>query len=83
MPPQIWFSASHEEFPPSALLEQAVAAGRAGFQGTACSDHFAPWFADGQSGQAWVWLGAAGQLTQGPLGSAVTPVLQSPSWGRT
>ncbi|MEA2201102.1 MAG: hypothetical protein QOI89_1698 [Solirubrobacteraceae bacterium] len=75
MAPAIWFSASHEEFPPSQLLEQARAAERAGFAGTACSDHFAPWFPDGQSGNAWVWLGAAGQGTSGPLGSAVTPVL--------
>jgi coenzyme F420-dependent glucose-6-phosphate dehydrogenase len=75
MAPKIWFSASHEEFPPSILLDQARTAASAGFQGTACSDHFAPWFPDGQSGQAWVWLGAAGQATRGPLGSAVTPVL--------
>jgi coenzyme F420-dependent glucose-6-phosphate dehydrogenase len=75
MAPSIWFSASHEEFPPSTLLEQVRTAAGAGFDGTACSDHFAPWFPDGQSGNAWVWLGAAGQGTSGPLGSAVTPVI--------
>jgi coenzyme F420-dependent glucose-6-phosphate dehydrogenase len=76
MAPRLWFSGSHEEFPPSALLEQAVAAARAGFEGIGCSDHFAPWFPDGQSGNAWVWLGAAGQATAKlPLGTAVTPVL--------
>jgi coenzyme F420-dependent glucose-6-phosphate dehydrogenase len=73
--PRFWFAASHEEFPPSELLEQAVAAQRAGFEGIACSDHFAPWFPDGQSGNALVWLGAAGQLTELPLGTAVTPVV--------
>ncbi|HEY2438204.1 MAG TPA: LLM class flavin-dependent oxidoreductase, partial [Solirubrobacteraceae bacterium] len=71
----IWFSASHEEFPPSVLLEQARAAERAGFEGIGCSDHFAPWFPDGQSGHAWVWLGAVGQGSRGPLGTAVTPVI--------
>src|SRR4030081_731269 len=75
MAPRFWFAASHEEFPPSQLLEQAREAERNGFEGIACSDHFAPWFPDGQSGNAWVWLGAAGQGTSGPLGSAVTPVL--------
>jgi coenzyme F420-dependent glucose-6-phosphate dehydrogenase len=76
MAPQIWFAASHEEFPPSQLLEQATAAAAAGFEGTACSDHFAPWFADGQSGNALVWLGAAGaEVRRGPLGTSVTPVI--------
>jgi coenzyme F420-dependent glucose-6-phosphate dehydrogenase len=76
MSPQVWFAASHEEFPPSQLIEQAVAASAAGFEGTACSDHFAPWFPDGQSGNALVWLGAAGQaVPRGPLGTSVTPVI--------
>jgi coenzyme F420-dependent glucose-6-phosphate dehydrogenase len=75
MAQSVWFSASHEEFPPSILLEQARAAEHAGFEGTACSDHFAPWFPDGQSGNACVWLGAAGQGSRGPLGTAVTAVL--------
>jgi coenzyme F420-dependent glucose-6-phosphate dehydrogenase len=75
MTPRFWFAASHEEFPPSQLLEQAREAERNGFEGIACSDHFAPWFPDGQSGNAWVWLGAAGQGSRLPLGTAVTPVL--------
>ncbi len=70
-----WFAASHEEFPPSALLEQAMAAERAGFDGIGCSDHFAPWFPEGQSGQAWVWLAAAGQRVHLPIGTGVTPVI--------
>jgi coenzyme F420-dependent glucose-6-phosphate dehydrogenase len=72
---RFWFAASHEEFPPSALLEQAEAAESAGFDGVGCSDHFAPWFPDGQSGQAWVWLAAAAQRISLPFGTGVTPVL--------
>jgi coenzyme F420-dependent glucose-6-phosphate dehydrogenase len=72
---EMWFAGSHEEFPPSELLRQAVAAEHAGFDGIGCSDHFAPWFPDGQSGNAWTWLGAAGQLVSKPIGTGVTPVL--------
>jgi coenzyme F420-dependent glucose-6-phosphate dehydrogenase len=75
MTPRFWFAGSHEEFPPSALLDQAVAAEQAGYDGIGCSDHFAPWFPEGQSGNAWVWLGAVGQLTRLPIGTGVTPVL--------
>src|SRR3954453_3494381 len=70
-----WFAGSHEEFPPTELLRQAQAAEQAGFDGLGCSDHFAPWFPDGQSGQAWVYLGALGQLTKLPIGTGVTPVI--------
>jgi coenzyme F420-dependent glucose-6-phosphate dehydrogenase len=71
-----WFSASHEQFTPSALLEQAVLAGEAGFDGIGCSDHFAPWFADGEAGNAWVWLGAAGHAVDVlPIGSGVTALV--------
>jgi coenzyme F420-dependent glucose-6-phosphate dehydrogenase len=73
--PKFWFAASHEEFPPSELLAQARAAEAAGFEAITCSDHFAPWFPDGQSGNALVWLGAVGQLTRVPLGTSVTPVV--------
>lgn len=72
---EFWYAASHEEFPPSALLEQARAADEAGFDGIGCSDHFAPWFPDGQSGSAWTWLGAVGQLTSKPIGTGVTPIV--------
>jgi coenzyme F420-dependent glucose-6-phosphate dehydrogenase len=75
MPAKLWFAASHEEFTPRMLLEQAVAAERVGYEGIACSDHFAPWFPDGESGNALVWLGAAGQLTDCALGTGVTPVV--------
>lgn len=71
-----WYSASHEQFPPSALIDQAVAAERAGFDGVGCSDHFQPWWPGGESGQAWVWLGAAGQVVQRvPIGTGVTPLV--------
>jgi coenzyme F420-dependent glucose-6-phosphate dehydrogenase len=75
MAPQVWFAGSHEEFPPSVLLEQAREAASAGFDGIGCSDHFAPWFPDGQSGNAIAWLGAAGQLSSLPIGTGVTPVI--------
>jgi len=65
---------SHEQFPPQDLLEQAIAAERAGFDGITCSDHLQPWWEGGESGHAWVWLGAAGQATdQVALGTGVTP----------
>jgi coenzyme F420-dependent glucose-6-phosphate dehydrogenase len=72
---QCWFAASTEEFTPSELLEQATAAERAGFDGLACSDHFAPWFPEGRGTQAWVVLAAAGGHTTGPLGTSVTPIV--------
>jgi coenzyme F420-dependent glucose-6-phosphate dehydrogenase len=69
-----FYGASHEEFPPEALLRHAVAAERAGFDGIGCSDHLQPWWEPGESGHAWVWLGAAAQATEKlPFGTAVTP----------
>ncbi len=71
---QHWFSAAHEQFKPSSLLQQAVEAERAGFDAIACSDHFQPWWEPGESGMAWVWLGSVAQATQRvPVGTAVTP----------
>jgi coenzyme F420-dependent glucose-6-phosphate dehydrogenase len=65
---------AHEQFPPQELIEQAVAAEKAGFDGIGCSDHLQPWWEPGESGHAWVWLGAAGQATEKlPLGTGVTP----------
>ena len=71
-------SLAHERFQPDELLEQAVEAERAGFDAIACSDHLAPWWAEGDpapnaSGNAWVWLGAVGNATRKPsIGTAVT-----------
>jgi coenzyme F420-dependent glucose-6-phosphate dehydrogenase len=62
---QFWFAASTEEFMPTEMLEQARAAEEAGFDGTATSDHWAPWFPDGRGSSAWAFLGAAGQHTTG------------------
>src|SRR3954468_21665300 len=64
---------AHEQFPPDDLLRQAVEAEEAGFDGIECSDHFQPWWEPGESGHAWVWLGAAAQATQRvPIGTGVT-----------
>jgi coenzyme F420-dependent glucose-6-phosphate dehydrogenase len=69
-----FYGASHEEFPPEALLRHVVAAERAGFDGIGASDHLQPWWEPGESGHAWVWLGAAAQATEGvPIGPSVTP----------
>jgi coenzyme F420-dependent glucose-6-phosphate dehydrogenase len=71
----------HERFSPSELLEQAIAAERAGFDAICCSDHLAPWWSPEQGppahcGNAWVWLGAAGHATERvSLGSAVTALV--------
>jgi coenzyme F420-dependent glucose-6-phosphate dehydrogenase len=74
MSTRYFFGASHEEFPPEQLLSHAVAAERAGFDGISASDHLQPWWEPGESGHAWVWLGAAGQATERiPLGTGVTP----------
>jgi coenzyme F420-dependent glucose-6-phosphate dehydrogenase len=71
-----WFSASHEMFAPSDLLAQAQAASEAGFDGIGGSDHFAPWWPDGQAGHAWVWLGAVGQaIPRLPIGTGVTALV--------
>ena len=69
-----FYVCAHEQFPPGELLAQAVEAERAGFDGLGCSDHLQPWWEGGESGHAWVWLGAALQATsQVPIGTAVTP----------
>jgi coenzyme F420-dependent glucose-6-phosphate dehydrogenase len=68
----------HERFPPDDLLKQAVEADEAGFDAICCSDHLAPWWEPGHPapaacGNAWVWLGAAGNATRSvSLGTAVT-----------
>jgi len=70
------YGAAHEQFPPDDLLRQAVEAEEAGFDGIACSDHFQPWWEPGESGMAWVWLGAVGEATSRvSIGTAVTPAL--------
>jgi coenzyme F420-dependent glucose-6-phosphate dehydrogenase len=69
-----FYGASHEEFPPEALLRHVVAAEWAGFDGIGASDHIQPWWEPGESGHTWVWLGGAAQATERvPFGTAVTP----------
>jgi alkanesulfonate monooxygenase SsuD/methylene tetrahydromethanopterin reductase-like flavin-dependent oxidoreductase (luciferase family) len=59
---KIGFHASHEQHPPSRLLEYVQLAEQAGFQAAICSGHFHLWITSkGESGFAWSWLGAAMQ----------------------
>lgn len=68
------YGCAHEQFPPDECLRQGVAAEQAGFGGISCSDHLQPWWEPGESGHAWIWLGALGQATESvPIGTAVTP----------
>lgn len=72
--PLIGFHASHEQLPPSRLLADVQTAEAAGFQAAMCSDHLAPWsHAQGHSGFAWSWLGAALQATSLTLGVVTAP----------
>src|SRR4051795_4353160 len=85
---QYFYGAAHEQFPPQDLIDQAVAAEQAGFDGIECSDHFQPWWEPGESGMAWTWLGSGAQATQNvPGGTAVTapvhryhPALVAQAW---
>ncbi|HEV7255874.1 MAG TPA: TIGR03885 family FMN-dependent LLM class oxidoreductase [Mesorhizobium sp.] len=71
---RIGFHASHEQFSPSELLRLVQAAEAAGFDCAMSSDHFRPWGpAQGQSGFAWAWLGAALQATSIPFGVISAP----------
>lgn len=70
----VGYHASHEQFPPGVLLNLARSAERTGFRGILSSDHFNPWTpAQGESGFAWSWLGAALQATALPAGVVCTP----------
>jgi probable non-F420 flavinoid oxidoreductase len=68
------YHASHEQYRPSELMEYVALAESAGFEGASCSDHFHPWTdAQGQSGFAWSWLGAALQATSLTVGTVTAP----------
>jgi coenzyme F420-dependent glucose-6-phosphate dehydrogenase len=68
-----WVQLATEQFRPSELVNQAIEAERAGFDGVNVSDHFQPWWEPGESGQAWTLLGAIGQATgRVELGTGVT-----------
>jgi coenzyme F420-dependent glucose-6-phosphate dehydrogenase len=58
-----WTQLATEQFPPSAIVRQAVEAERAGFDALNVSDHLQPWWEPGESGHAWALLGAIGQAT--------------------
>jgi coenzyme F420-dependent glucose-6-phosphate dehydrogenase len=70
----IGYHASHEQFSPSELLRYAKLAEEAGFTAINCSDHFHPWSKrQGQSGNAFSWLGAAMVNSKLPFGCVCTP----------
>ncbi|ACO48190.1 TIGR03885 family FMN-dependent LLM class oxidoreductase [Deinococcus deserti] len=72
--PTIGFHASHEQFTPAELLRLVRFAEQAGFGAGMCSDHFHPWTpAQGQSGFAWAWMGAALQATSWSFGAVSAP----------
>jgi coenzyme F420-dependent glucose-6-phosphate dehydrogenase len=63
--PRLGYHCSHEQWPPSVLLEHLARAEAAGFRAAMCSDHFHPWIpGGGQSGHSWTWLGAALERTK-------------------
>jgi coenzyme F420-dependent glucose-6-phosphate dehydrogenase len=71
---RIGLHASHEQFTPARLLALMQRAEAAGFTAGMCSDHWAPWSeAQGQSGFAWSWLGAALQATSMSFGVVNAP----------
>jgi probable non-F420 flavinoid oxidoreductase len=71
---RIGYHCSHEQYPPSRLLELVQRAEQAGFESAMCSDHFFPWAdVQGESGFAWSWLGAALQATSLPFGVVTVP----------
>lgn len=74
--PRIGYHASHEQFAPSELLDLLRLAEAEGFAEAKSSDHFQPWSAaQGQSGFAWSWMGAALQATRLPVG-----LISAPGW---
>jgi probable non-F420 flavinoid oxidoreductase len=70
----IGYHASHEQHAPSALVAAVRAAADAGFGAVSSSDHVAPWSrAQGESGFAWSWLGAAMAAVPLPFGVVNAP----------
>jgi hypothetical protein len=59
--PRIGYFLSCEEYAPHELVEQAVAAEQAGFEGLWISDHFHPWN-DEQGQSPFVWSVIGGRL---------------------
>lgn len=72
--PRIGYHASHEQYAPGDLLRLVQRAEAAGFQSAMCSDHYLPWSeAQGESGFALSWLGAALQATSLAFGVVTVP----------
>ncbi len=72
--PRYALHCSHEQIPPSRLLQAIVRAEEAGFAGGMSSDHFAPWSSrQAESGFAWSFLGAALARTSLPFGVVNAP----------
>lgn len=70
----IGYHASHEQHRPSELLALARKAEEVGFGALSCSDHLKPWgAAQGHSGFAWSWLGAALAATRLPATTVTSP----------
>ncbi len=75
---QLGWKAGPEQYPPTELLEYAIAAEQAGFESIDVSDHFHPWSEVGQAAFTWTWLGAvAAQTKRIHMGPGVTcPILR-------
>jgi coenzyme F420-dependent glucose-6-phosphate dehydrogenase len=71
---KIGYACMLEQFHPTDLLDWAERAEAAGFEaGFQVSEHFHPWTPQqGQSAFAWSFMGALGQRTSLPFGTAVT-----------
>lgn len=70
----VGYHCSHEQFPPSELLRLVRRAEEAGFTAALNSDHFHPWTdAQGHSGFAWSFMGAALATTKLSFGVVNAP----------
>lgn len=71
---KIGYACMLEQFHPTELLEWAEQAEAVGFEaGFQVSEHFHPWTPQqGQAAFAWAFMGALGQRTSLPFGTAVT-----------
>jgi probable non-F420 flavinoid oxidoreductase len=70
----VGYHVAHEQLAPSAGLAAVRHAEAAGFGAAMCSDHLAPWSErQGESGNTWVWLGAAVQATGLGFGTVTAP----------
>lgn len=74
---KIGYFLSSEEWGPKDLVQQAVKAQRAGFEGLWISDHYHPWN-DGQGHSAFVW-GTIGAIAQAAPGMKVTTAVTCPT----